>query len=464
MSALDGVARRVGAVSVARVLSCWFLGCWFLGCVLTLGLAPVAHAARQSEAAQAESPRATAIPSEARLARTMAELPRAEAGAWVGWHAAPVPPLYLAALEAYRAEDLMRTWNLVCDTLERAPDHPAALSLAGGVAFRLRRYGDTVVAFERFLVHAPEEVARTRHLGHAYHSLGRHDEARVHYERVLAAPDLESKARQEARLGHALACYRGGDSDAARRDLDGLLELNPGDSEVLTWRATVAFDDEELALAITLAERAASRAPFDPRPVYLLARARGELLAILDEDFAGLPQDDAGRVRDVELTAEREALRAAVVRDETRFAQLAAIDVRSRELEAELTLTPGNHAARRELARLNSAIGDSHGALKQAAYLARTAAEDGESQLVVLELLVAHGRPESATAHATLLEAAFDEDPSVLERLALFYAERGDLQSRLRVGARAAQLRAREAQLRARETGPRARKPEQTAR
>jgi len=407
-----------------------------------------------------DAPVAAAAADRARaaLARTVASLPRADVGTWEGWHTRPMPGAYLAALEAYRGDDVVTAWRLAFECLDAAPDHPASLSLVGGLAFRLRRHQDAIDAFERFLQHAPEEVARTRHLGHAYHGLGRHAEARAHYARVLAAPDVAPNAAREARFGLALAAYRLGDVESARTELDRVLADTPDDVEALTWRATIAFEDEELGAAQSLAERAAALAPFDPKPVFLLARVLSEQLAELDLEPPGAapPEADPTAVAAAERQRARVLAERARELEETRarFALLSAADARSRELEATLTLDAQDVATRMELARLRAAIGDGASALRHVALLARLGSARHDAQIVVLEVLAVHGRPASAAAHARLLEATYGaaselpvvttrEAIDVLEALERFYAQRGDVQARLRTGARAAELRQR---------------------
>lgn len=377
------------------------------------------------------------------LGRRVESLPRAPQGAWEGWQSRPVPEAYGAALAAYRKEDLGATWALALACLDAAPDHPAALSLVGGVAFRLRRHGDASEAFERFLVHAPEDVARTRHLGHAYHSVGRHAEARAHYERVLSAPDVTPAAAREARFGRALAAYRLGDDRAARADLDAVLAEAPEDVEALTWLATLDFEDEALPSALALAARAEALAPFDPRPAYITARALAEQCAARAPTPDG-PAPQFGAEGDGAGTEREDAARArAATEAQRRFARLAAVDSRSRDLQATLLLAPHDVAGRVALAQLRLSVGDAREALAQAAFLAAHARTHAHAQVTVLDVLEQCGRTRPASAHAAQLEASFDGDAEVLDALSRFHARRGDRAGQLRCGARAAELRAR---------------------
>jgi len=388
-------------------------------------VAPAALSSGPAAGARARSAQDTRALERAALLRSAAALPRAALGQWEGWQRAPLPPLYQAALQAYRRDDLAATWRLALECLDGAPDHPPSLSLLGGVAFRLKRHEDAVVAFERFLAHAPEEAARTRHLGHAYHGLGRYAEARAHYARVLAAPGLRDDAAREARFGLALSAYRAGDHAAAEDALAATLALAPDDVEALTWRAQLCFEDERLADARAAAERALALAPYEPRPWYLLART-------LAEELAALPEAAEARAALAERAAEAER----------RFGFLAVVETRTRDLEATLALAAGDSAARSALARLRADVGDAQGALRQAALLARTARGERAAELTVLDVLERCGNPTTAAAVAERLERDFDNDAEVLDAVSAFHARRGDIQGQLRTGARAAQLRA----------------------
>jgi hypothetical protein len=242
-----------------------------------------------------------------------------------------------------------------------------------------------------------------------------------------------------------------------------LLADSPNDAEALTWRATLAFEDEDLPVARWAAARAAELAPFDPKPAFVLARVLTEQLAELQLEATGrasLAEDDTERT--AAAAAQRALAEHSQLLEATRarFALLAAVDSRTRNLEATLALDVRDVATRVELARLRASIGDERGALRQAAALARGAPERADAQIVVLEVLAAHGRRASVDAHARLLEERFGSvNPAgvdahgqpravplrdviaVLEALERFHAQRGDVQARLRTGARAAELR-----------------------
>lgn len=282
-------------------------------------------------------------PRSAALARGLDELPRAEAGTWEerwtpdAWGEG-LRAAYGGALGAYQAGDPALALHRLQALLEAHPGCPAALHLYGVTAFRLRRMEDARAAMERFLVHGPEHVGRTRILGHALYELGQHGAARAHYARVLtAAPD-----DVEARFGDALAAWRLGEEDEARAALERVLAARPTHADAAYWAARMAWeaDDGEAEAWLERVDRAQALAPRDPRVLYLRcqvlldlgrveeaaeARARFErldplvrALRVLDEQLALAP-------RDVELLRRRLQLlgalgdKAAVQRTQARL-------------------------------------------------------------------------------------------------------------------------------------------------
>jgi len=230
------------------------------------------------------------------LARSVAELPRAEAGAWDerwapdAW-GAELRGAYGAALTAYQAGDHVLALHRLQGLLAGHPGGPAALHLYGVTAFRLRRMDDARGAMERFLVHGPQHVGRTRVLGHALYELGEHAAARRHYARVLeVAPD-----DVEARFGDALSAWRLGAEDEARAAVELVLAARPTHADAAYWAARMAWeaDDAGAGAWLELVDRAQALAPRDPRVVYLRSQVlldlgRGEEAAEARERFERL--------------------------------------------------------------------------------------------------------------------------------------------------------------------------------
>jgi predicted Zn-dependent protease len=274
------------------------------------------------------------------LARDVSALPQAELGDWAErWQDVETLPAelktsYAAALGAYRAGDLPLALHHLQVLLEAYPDFPAAQHQLAVVCFRLHRYGDARAAMIRFLAHAPEQVGRTRVLGHALYGLGLYAQARRHYGRVLAAKPEDL----EARFGDGLAAWRLGQADEALANFDAVLAGRPDHADASYWRAQVLFEGErgEPEDWLAAAERAAELAPFDPRPVYL----RSQVL--------------------FELGRDQQAAQARA-----RFEELDGATRELRRLEGLLLLDPSKVEQWREVVRLRGAIGD-RGGLRRA--------------------------------------------------------------------------------------------------
>lgn len=213
------------------------------------------------------------------------DLPRAPEGRWKGFFVDHQPNLEVLkklpakareqadqAQIAYTANRFEQAYNHSVVALEAAPDLPMSLLMLGTTAFRLRRYGDSRVAFERFLEVAPDELWRTQGLGHALYSLGDYSAARDHYQRVLGV----LKGSFEARRGLGLSLYRLGDNAGAVRELQIATELKPDAYEAHAWLSEVLFDSGKLDEARAAAERAMELDGFDPRAYYTAFRVAFE--------------------------------------------------------------------------------------------------------------------------------------------------------------------------------------------
>lgn len=304
----------------------------------------------------------TLVPVDDRLEallRRVADLPRAEepwSGRWEDPAAWPE-----ARRRAYgeclrldtRDHDLVGAFGGLVALLEEEPDLPPALHQLGVVSFRLRRYGDGVAAFGRFLAQAPEHVGRTRALGHCLYGLGRYGEAVAHYARVLA----ERPGDVEARFGRALALHRAGDLEASLAALDDVLERDPEHADAAYWRARLRFDeeleDDEMTLAA--AQRAAALARFDPRPAHLVA----EILVALGRS------EDAAQARD-------------------HAAELARVGQQRRALDERLLVDPTDLPSLEARAAAAQSVGDKDAARADLRRASRIALARGDVQLAQL--------------------------------------------------------------------------------
>lgn len=270
------------------------------------------------------------------MARRAVDLPQAAPGTHSSWRETPLPPLYDLAMSAFRSGDNPGALEFLLVLLDRNPDLPPATLMLASLYFKLRRHDDAVHTFRRFLTHAPEEIQRTRHLGHSLYSLGRHDEARAHYllvlERGPAAGGLKGVPRARALRGLGLSLRHLGELEAAQTVLETSLRFAPKDPEAHLALAQVLDELDDVEAAARSARRARSLAPFDPRAAFLLA----SLLSDLGE------------------SAEAATQRAD-------FERLAPVDTLVRDLETRLLHAPRDREALRELATLHASIGDANG-------------------------------------------------------------------------------------------------------
>ncbi|MCB9916442.1 MAG: tetratricopeptide repeat protein [Planctomycetes bacterium] len=379
---------------------------------MTLALLVVALLA----AAPQEPPPAPDAPAlHAILGHRPDEWPRAAPGTWAGWSPDAPPPeaaraALVAAAQAYARRDLPESLARLYDALRVVPDYPPALHQAGVIYFRLRRYGDAITAFERFLAVVPERVGDTRALGHCYYTLGDYEKARAHYDRVLAAePDSV-----EALRGRGLAEMRLGLEDDALATLGRVMELDPAHADAQTWIAQILYDAERTDEALAAAERARDLDPFDPRPWYLLAQCRWDL----GEDEAG----DAAHARFSELNQIAQEIRAA---------------------EARLLYDPDQPAVYATLIALNRRAGDLARVEHWMVRWVQSNPRDVGLRIAALDLAEELGNVEGARACAQGLAALAGEHLDAWRRLARYYASTRERLKQLEAEEQVSRLSAR---------------------
>ena len=207
-------------------------------------------------------------------------LPTAEAGAWDGrWEDQALWPngaaeSYADLAQAFIAEDFPLSPSRAYALLSEHAELPPALHILGLTLFRLRRYTDAAYVFERFLAHAPGQLSETRVLGHCYYSVGRYEEAREHYRRIMAV-DSENVA---SAFGLALTEMRRGEFTSGMALFESVLEKQPTHADAAYWRARLSFDEElvEWAEVQAACEVALDLAPTDPRVWFLSAEVANE--------------------------------------------------------------------------------------------------------------------------------------------------------------------------------------------
>lgn len=349
------------------------------------------------------------------LDRSPGEWRRAPEGRWADWDPGVDPPeelqpLFITSLRAYQQRDMPAALEALYEVLERAPDYPSALHQCGVIYFRLRRYGDAILAFERYLQVAPRRVGDTRALAHCYYTLGDYDRARGHYEKVLAVnPDSV-----EARRGFGLSLMRLGEPQRALEELRRVLELDSAHGNAAAWIAQILFDEERVEEALEAARKARDLDPYDPRPWFLLSQV-----------LFDLGQDEEGE------TAER------------RFYFLNQVAQEIRAQEARLLYDPRQPAVYHRLVTLNRQTGN---LMAVGRWLNQWLAVDPGRLSVRIQLLDLAEELEEEDAAAALAEnlrqVAGDQVPA-WERLVRYYAQRRDRVRQADAEAKLAELRAR---------------------
>ncbi len=316
------------------------------------------------------------------------------------------------AESAYAQELFLVGLEALHSVLLVEPDFPPAWLVAGATYWRLRRYGDALYAYDRFLAVAPDQIARTHGRGHALYTLGRYLEAKEHYLAVLEHTDQSAQIR----LGLALAELRLGESEAALKHLDQVLEGAPDDAEALAWRAQMLFDLGHTAEALEGARRAAQHSPGDPRPVWIAMEALFEL-----------GRDDEAQ------------------REEKRWRVLERSAADRRAIEGRLLLHPRQPHLARQLVE-NAVATKDVGLIGAALGRLRASTSPGESALsacvLAVETWLGLGAQDEARRAALDMERRCASEPAAWQRLAVYWAALGDLE------------RAERAQQRYRDLGP----------
>ena len=336
------------------------------------------------------------------------QLPRAEAARWSAWTPEAAPPKALhpslgSAGRALRERDIPGALRALFEALELDPDYPPALHQCGALFFRLQRYGDAVVCFERYLDVCPERVGETRGLAHGLYSLGRYEQALAHYRRVVAA----SPKDVEALRGCALSHMRLGEMEPALELLERALQLNPEHVEVALWKARILYDDERIEEAHEAALRARELDAYRPQVWFLL----GQILFELDRP---------------EESAEARA----------RFEELDRVVQEVRILEHRLLYDPGELAIHARLIELHRSNGDVRRTRSALARLVERQPRSVELRVHALDVLQGMGDAEGALVAARSLETACGDQPAAWQRLERFYALRGEREKQVECGER----------------------------
>jgi len=369
--------------------------------MIALGLVALACLAQETsgQASGATEDAGSALPPI--LLSSPGELPRAKAGRWSGYDGTDLQALGVEreifdvlqrAQTRYLARDYPGALEPLFQALRSEPDLPEALSLAGLVYFRLRRYGDAVLLYERLVEVAPKLVGRTLALGHGYYSLGDYARARAHYLRLKELRPNDPSVQRA--LG--LTLYRLGDEEAALAIFEALLERGAELDKARYWLGRIRYERGEPELALEHVKALDALTPYDVRTWYL----RMQVLY------------DLGR---------EEEARAA----ESRWREVDLLTQELRKVDGLLGIQPGRFDLLSRKFELHARLGDAFSARAVLPRLVEArppeVAEAG-LYLGTLETLLGLGDTAGALAAARTLEQRCPDDLATWKRLELLYA------------------------------------------
>lgn len=319
--------------------------------------------------------------------------PRAAEGRWKDWIPGTPPPevaraFLVRAAQAFDRGRIPQSLAALDELLRQVADYPPALHQAGVLYFRLRRYGDAIASFERYLAVAPGRVGDTRPYAHSLYSLGRYEEALGHYQRVLAV----NPESPELLRGLALTWLRMGEDARALEVMLRVQALLPKDANALTWICQMHFDADRVEAALEAGEGARELAPFDPRPCFLLSQIHYEL----GSDEKG----DAARAR---------------------FEVLSKLSQSVRTLESRLLFHPDDPAPFPGLVRLHQDAGDLRAAASAIQRWLKASPGSLDARFAMLRVAHAAGDTKTAQGVATNLRRVAGRSEEIWSALEWYY-------------------------------------------
>lgn len=362
-------------------------------------------------------PRAGQTAQQDLLRRDPRRLPRSLPGAWSGFDPARLTEETLPAeigtvTRAIVAGDMPGALAGLYALLDRVHEFPPALHMMGIVYFRLQRYGDSAVLLARYVELVPARVGDTRVLGHDLYTLGFYEQARAHYERVVAVAAQDA----EAWRGLALSTWRLGEASKALELLERVIELEQqsgpepsGDSrkgEAWAWKAQILFDEGRNEDALAAAKRACAEDAFESRAWFVMGQALGEM----------------GRAE------EADAARA-------RFHVLVSAAQEVRALEGRLLYQPRDVGLIDGLVAVHARTGNAARARAWLSRLVKQRPDDVTLRVRALDVLDRLDDRNGAQVAARELEARASDELPAWERLADFYAKSGDAEGASRAQA-----------------------------
>ncbi|RMH23523.1 MAG: tetratricopeptide repeat protein [Acidobacteria bacterium] len=313
------------------------------------------------------------------------------------------PPAELAAAFGalgmlYHAHQLAAAEPCYRNAAELAPEDvrwPYYLAL---LALEDGRFADAVAGFAAVVERRSDDVAALLRLGTALRELGRLEEARATFERVLA---LDSAAAAAAEDGLGRTALAAGDLPAAIAHLERALALQPAARRLhaLLAQAYRKLGDGERAAAHAGLYGPGEVVFPEPRVAALRAAAAGADFHLVAGDRALA----AGH-----LEAARESYRRALAAEPANaraerglgavYEGLGELEEARRHFAAAVELEPRNPRYRHALARLLLALGEQRAAADELAAAVRLDPQDDAAQLDLASVELDLGQAASALA------------------------------------------------------------------
>ena len=182
---------------------------------------------------------------------------------------------------------------LVNEVLEENPQDYDALLLKGRLAFQAGNYSDAIASFRSVLKEQPDAVTVLNYLAEAHLQLG---ETGLAGEVLLHAVN-SNPYRSDARIRLARFYRQQGQTGLALKQVDKALEMQPGDSTLLTLKLDLMEDDGDKAGAREVIEtlktksKDSSAAYIRSAKLYLSENRPEQALAEIDTALAGQPEN-----------------------------------------------------------------------------------------------------------------------------------------------------------------------------
>jgi tetratricopeptide (TPR) repeat protein len=197
------------------------------------------------------------------------------------------PEAYVNGATAYVVLDsLNRAIEVAERGLQRCPNDPKLLNLAGDLYLRAERYGDAITTLEKAVAADPNNANAVANLARAYHSAGKGDLALETYRKALESdPENTDLIFNMALLHFSAKRY-----DQAAECFAKVIEKNPDDYEA-NWRLAVTYLVVADSLNKPVAERLINGEDVPEQEIKKVQEAYGKAIPYLEKCTQLRPDD-----------------------------------------------------------------------------------------------------------------------------------------------------------------------------